>query len=121
MKAWIGAVALLGFMVSSYAMADGNELLENCQASIRSMDHISNNDPYGNGQCFGITEGVLNTMVALNPQLPEESRICLPDDGIKGGQAVRVVYKYLQDNPAMLHLEGTTLVCLAFRRAYPCK
>ncbi|WP_139340889.1 Rap1a/Tai family immunity protein [Pseudomonas sp. KK4] len=121
MKAWTGAVTLAGMLACSSVMADGNELLENCQASIRSMDHTSNNDPYGNGQCFGVTEGVLNTMVALNPKLPKESRICLPDDGIKGGQAVRVVYKYLQDNPSLLHLEGTTLISFAFRRAYPCE
>lgn len=117
----MASIALAGMVVSGGAMADGNELLEDCQASIRSMEHTSNSDPFGNGQCYGVTEGVLNTMVALSPQLPKESRICLPDEGIKGGQAVRVVYKYLQDNPALLHLEGTTLVNFAFRRAYPCK
>jgi hypothetical protein len=121
MKTWIGAVAVAGTLVSGAVMADGNELLENCRASILYMDRTPNSDSFGSGLCLGITEGVLNTMVALGPQLAKESRICLPDDGIKAGQAVRVVYKYLQDNPATLHLEDTTLVRIAFQRAYPCK
>ena len=37
MKAWIGAVALAWLAASGQAMADGNSLLAQCQASIHEQ------------------------------------------------------------------------------------
>lgn len=73
------------------------------------------------GSCLGMVEGVRNTMLILNSSLPEKMKICLPPTGIKNGQAVRVVVKYLNDNPEKLNEDSTLLTMLAIAHAYPCK
>ncbi len=45
MKAWIGAVALVGALASGQAMADGNQLLGQCQAAVRMMDGADKGNP----------------------------------------------------------------------------
>ncbi|MNC75341.1 hypothetical protein D3C75_1268560 [compost metagenome] len=60
-------------------------------------------------------------MVILNSALQKESRTCWPKDGISNQQAVRIVVKYLNDNPAKLNKDQTFLTMMALREAYPCK
>ncbi len=47
-------------------------------------------------------------------------KICLPD-GIIHMQAWRVVKKFLDDNPTLLHKHQTTLIRTALVEAWPCK
>ena len=122
MKAWIGAVALSGLAVCGQAMADGNNLLAQCQASIRFMNN--NNDStneFGQGKCLGIVEAVIESAMIRNNQLPKESRVCFPEGGISYGQGIRIVVKYLQETPSLLHMPDTVLAMVAIGQAYPCK
>ena len=124
MKAWIGAVALAGVLLSGGAGAtDGNTLLRNCQTTVRMMDEekIAPKDTIDIGQCLGMVEGVRSTFLIYDKQLPKYLRICLPDGGISNGQAVRIVSKFLRDNPAQLNLDATFLISVAYQDAYPCK
>ncbi|QCY09848.1 Rap1a/Tai family immunity protein [Pseudomonas sp. MPC6] len=122
MKAWIGAAALIGLMVSgSAAMADGNELLTQCQASLRSMEIAPNSAPdFNAGFCFGTVAAVMNTMTNLYYDLPKEARACFPVNGIQYTQAVRIVTRYMSEHPASLHKSGALLSIEAFRSAFPC-
>ena len=124
MKAWIGAGALVGMLLSSVAQAtDGNTLLKNCQTTVRMMDseQLSSNDSVAVGQCLGMIEGVKSTLIIFGDQLPGKSRACVPNGGINNGQAARIVTKYMHDNPAKLNLDATVLIILALKDAYPCK
>ena len=47
-------------------------------------------------------------------------RFCLPGDGIPVIQAVRVVVKYLSDNPQDLHEDGMALTINALKASFPC-
>lgn len=123
MKAGIAAaVALVGTMSSGGAMADGNLLLDHCQQVMRAMDKTTApaDEPLFVGRCLGMVEGVRNTLVILNSALPEKIKVCFPKKGIDNGQAVRIVDKFLRENPAMLDQPDTFLVMMAFRQAYPC-
>lgn len=116
------AVALTGALASGSALADGNSLLTQCQASIRFMNNNSDStNDFGQGKCLGIVEAVIGTTVIRNEQLLKESRVCFPEGGITNGQGIRIVVKYLQENPSLLHLSDTLLTMVALGQAYPCK
>lgn len=122
LNAWMVTVALVGVGVCGQAKADGNSLLTQCQASIRFMnDNSVIADEFGQGKCLGIVEAVIGTTLVRNDQIPKESRICFPEAGITNGQGIRIVVKYLQETPSLLHLSDTILVMTALGRAYPCK
>jgi hypothetical protein len=124
MKTWVGAVALVGMLLSCMAQAtDGNVLLKNCQAVVRLMDkeQVSSADSMDVGQCFGMVEGVRGVLFIYEKSIPKNLRVCLPEGGINNGQAARIVSKYLHDNPAQLNEDATLLTILAFKTAYPCK
>jgi hypothetical protein len=123
MKAWVMVTGLVGILGSGSALADGNKLLENCQQAVRAIDKTTNpsDEALFVGRCFGMVEGVRNTMVILNSALPDKIKVCFPKNGIDNGQAVRIVDKFLRDNPAMLDQPDTFLIMVAFKQAYPCK
>jgi hypothetical protein len=125
MKTLLMAAALVGTLGSGVAMAtNGNDLQRNCQAAIQGMN--SKEAPplamiIGMGQCLGLIEGVRNSMLILNDNLPKNYQLCVPKEGVTNMQALAVVDKFLHDNPAMLNLDQTGLVMLAYKKAYPCK
>lgn len=120
MKAWIGAVALVGVVATGNAMADGNKLLSQCKIAIRGNAGADTNDAFQAGLCFGLVQGIHETLLTYDNDLPKEKRICIPD-GITKNQSVKIVYKFLEDNPKYLHELETILVIAAFQDAFPCK
>lgn len=125
MKAWKVVFTLASMMSASGAHAavnDGNELLDQCQAVIKFHEDTNNDhDQYGQGKCMGVVSAVMDMAAIRKAQLPLTSQLCLPFGGISNGQAVRVVVKYLQENPALLNLKGTLLTAIALGQAYPCQ
>lgn len=123
MKAGIAAsVVLAGAFASGSAMADGNNLLTQCQAAIRFINN--NNDStneFGQGKCLGVVSAVVGLTMVFNDKLPKESKVCFPKDGITNGQSIRIVVKFLQDTPSLLHMPDEVLTKIALERAYPCK
>lgn len=124
MKAGMVAVALLGMLASGGAIADGNELLADCQKALKNKDE-GRSGSMGDGYCLGLINGVGSTMDALSPQLKpnpllkKTGETCMP--ALSNGQSARIVTKYLQDHPASLHLGAAYLTMLALQDAYPCK
>lgn len=122
MNAWM-AVAALAVMVGcngAYA-ADGNELLLQCQATVKRLDGDTSVDRLDVGLCLGMVEGVRTMMIIDNEALPANLKNCLPEQGINNGQAARIVAKFLQENPAVLHLPAVDLTRYALMHAFPCK
>ena len=76
---------------------------------------------FGQGKCLGIIEAVINTAIIRSDQLPKESRVCFPEGGVSYGQGIRIVVKYLQENPSLVHMSDTLLTTVALGQAYPCK
>lgn len=114
------------FFLLSEASADGNKLLKDCQEAEYFIDHKNFRSPNTPeiGEfwyCTGITEGVRSSLVMFNKHLPKHMRACFPGDGIMTEQSVRVVLKFLRENPNMLHMEDAPLIWLAYVKAFPCK
>lgn len=51
---------------------------------------------------------------------PEKKFYCLPRSGLAGEQGLRIIDKYLRDNPAQLHQGAAWAVISAFREVFPC-
>ena len=122
MKAWIGVVALVEMLVCGSAMAvDGNDLLGWCKSALRTMDGTDKGNPtFGTGYCIATVTSVMDIVYGLGDELPPKYRACPPSGGIPYGQGMRIVVKYLEDNPKNLNHEGTVLTMAALRAAYPC-
>lgn len=97
---------------------DGNVLLESC----KSTDDPNPTD-ISRGlalYCLGLVQGVMNTHVLVARGLGEKAMLCTPE-GVTTGQGVKIVKKYLDENPSKLHQDSTVLVTLALMNAFPCE
>lgn len=101
--------------------ADGNKLLEACQDAENALDNREMNIPVNAGFCVGLVQGVRHTLIYLNESLPNNMKLCFPDKGMQNSQAIRVVLKYLRNNPENLHMDETLLVMMAYASVYKCK
>jgi len=87
--------------------------------------NFTNGDPGSAVECFSIIKGVRDTSAIYKVIFDElgqndhTSNVCVPES-VNSGQLARVVVKYLNANPKLLHLEETGLVLLALIDAYAC-
>ena len=105
---------------------DGNLLLEQCQAFLDTPILATPNLAYENGLAAGACIGYMTSVRDNNLRLNEVLKVaksdlgyCLPSP-LEGEQLIRVIVKYLEDNPAKLHTIAAPLVKAAFREAFPC-
>ncbi len=93
-------------LASNLLATNGNELLEYCQTALTEAP----GDASSIGYCFGYVGGASDA-------LPWD--FC-PPEGVDGEQRIRVVVKYLEDNPKVLHHNAADLIHMAFLEAFPC-
>jgi hypothetical protein len=62
--------------------------------------------------CGGYLAGYLDSL-AVSIFAGAKQNICLPKDGLAGGQAARVIVKWLKENPEKLHENGRVLIYAA--------
>jgi hypothetical protein len=128
MKAWTALLGVLVGVCVVEARADetsGNEQLEMCTKALMIYERGAGakNVLEGMmfGECLAHIEGVRDTMINYNNQLPKSSQTCFPKSGGTNGQSVRIVLKYLNEHPKDLHENRTLLTINALHSAYPCK
>jgi len=76
----------------------------------------TNTESFGTGACIGMIKGTMNTLKMM--QILFKSSCTLPE--IEVIQGVRIILKYLSDNPQKLHEDDTLLIGLALTEAFPC-
>lgn len=112
------------FLVCASAFAqeawDSRSLFQACCAAVKQADgeKISAQEESDAGFCGGY-------LIGLNEGLRiavERTKVnyCLPG-GLTGEQMVRVIEKYLRENPQELHKPMRTNAIAAFAKAFPCK
>jgi Rap1a immunity proteins len=100
----------------------GSEFLEVCS----SVDGEHQGDPVlirDGATCLGWVEGFRDGFTVHDELLavPEKDRmICLPR-AVTTAQIVRVIKKYVADNPDKAHRATRYVASLALARAFPCK
>ena len=103
---------------------DGNEVLKQCSALVRTADGGNNgsDDLSGTAYCAGLMTGITSTMTIWNTTREKAGMIriwCPP--AITSQQAARIVVKYMNEHPDDLHRTGAYLVMSALQDAYPCE
>jgi len=92
----------------------GSGLLKNCEAWLNKTSVAMGND------CNGYVTGISDIYVTLVEWGNVKPAWCIPV-GVDSDQLIRVVTKYLQENPEELHLTAGSLVANAFGRSFPCE
>jgi Rap1a immunity proteins len=103
---------------------DGNSLLRDCTSAIRLADGvagISEDDVRRAMFCSGYLSGFLDAHALTTSFNGGKKLFCLPESGISGEQAARVIVKFLQDHPERLHESARILAMIALQMAFPCK
>ena len=110
---------------SSHALVTGNELLSNCTKALSvikdplSSAQNSKSDAFDTASCISYIEGAVDGIVVADRLVEDRSIFCRPK-GVNNGQLVRVVVKYLEENPESLHEWQFNLVLKALIEAFPC-
>ncbi|MBZ5539149.1 MAG: hypothetical protein LAN61_01385 [Acidobacteriia bacterium] len=111
-------------------MPTGNELLHDCKQAMRAIDGDTTltdlefvDASHCTGYILGVVDGYAETEAAEKARLHFSSPlICFPKEGfMPTPQVVRIVVKYLRENPKNLRDHAALLVLLALQEAYPCK
>lgn len=95
------------------AFIDGYELLRLCETATQS-DFSRATD------CLGYVSGLSDTHETFAELKIVEKQWCWPSQGVSNREMVKVVYKYLQTNTALLDKSAALLSSIAFFEAYPC-
>jgi hypothetical protein len=85
-----------------------NDMWGACARALSSNGAVA--DSFNSGLCHG----------TINAIMFAKDDICMPE-GVSRTQANRVVVRYFETHPEMLHLDGVALVETALREAWPCK
>jgi hypothetical protein len=108
---------------------DGNSLLRKCSLAVRIFDgdgeKLSSTDAVDGSFCTGYILGSHDTdyavqMIEEHDKITVMKHACVPSDA-STAKVVRVVVKYLRDNPERLHMPASILVIDAVRSSFPCK
>jgi len=110
----VGMLAALG--CGEAMAANGNDLLKWCQDV--DSDNTATKSSFGSGYCMGTMSTVYTLVNYINSGLSVE--MCPPPE-VTNEQMARIVVKYLQQSPEVLHLDAAALTFSALRTAYPCK
>lgn len=111
-------VASMGFSLlsvsPSFAQASdaGNDYLPLCKLV---LEEKAKTDLFGQGQCFATVKTVMQMNVFYSPV----AKLCVPP-GVTYPQALRVVVRFLENNPDKLHFSFSSLTMYALTEAWPC-
>ena len=100
----------------------GSNFLEAC-SSIDTERNRSSVRIYNDAACLGWVEGFEDGFTVHDELLsvPEKDRmVCVPR-GVTSIQIVRIIKKYIADNPEKAHRPTRYIASLALARAFPCK
>jgi hypothetical protein len=131
MRAFLWTVAFLSvsgcLVAQSDWTGDGNTLLRTCSLAVRIFDgeKLSSGDAVDGGFCLGYIMGSHDMDIAVQVMEEHEKTTlmkhsCVPSNA-STAQVVRVVVKYLRDNPERLNMPASVLITDAVRSSFPCK
>jgi hypothetical protein len=118
-KAAVLAVTIL-FLIAHPADADpqrGDQLLWKCAGKPSDSDVQVQMDKL---LCAYYLQGFLDSYGISHEPDSKERTICVPPSGISTDQTIRIVVKWLESHPEILHESARMNVFLALRTAFPC-
>lgn len=100
----------------------GNELLLQCNASIRQAEgeRLTEEEKLWSILCLSYLEGFLDSH-AVEEAGRQKPLYCLPKQDFTVGQLARIVVETLKNTPHKLHEEARVLIATSLITLFPCK
>jgi hypothetical protein len=100
---------------------NGIDLLRSCQYAVGLAEdkELKTEEMVQATYCTGYVSGILDGL-GLMGWKGGATRVCVPKDGISNEQAIRIIVKYLKDNPKSLSETGRMVVVISIAEAFPC-
>lgn len=95
----------------------GNGFLEDCDIPATSQSSM---DAFMSGSCIGYIIGFDQAINVLS-RLHNQPQPYCTDQKVTNDQLLRVMLKFLKDNPSKTHMRTSILMMEAFMGAFPCK
>lgn len=102
----------------------GSNILPLCETALKvgfgtkTIKVAAVQDAVDGSFCRGYILGIVDEMVVASFQ--NHTALCIPTNA-DDDQLIRVVVKYLNDNPATLNVPASMLVMKSMNEAFPCK
>ena len=110
--------AICAMCLGSALAYSGSDYLTACNLFLRARrGEAASSATLNIGICMGYTSGVLETAEVFGSLGTRLS--CVPE-AAENEQIIRVIVKYLEDNPQNLHRRAASLIQLALLQAFPC-
>jgi hypothetical protein len=96
-----------------------------CSPGEKDYEHITQTEIGNTLVCFGYVRGftsgveVEKVFAEAKTSRKVPAPFCLPND-VESGQTVRIVLKYIRNNPEEAHRPTDALILAALGKAYPC-
>jgi len=133
----IFAVGFSGTLYSAEQVATGKDILMDCALALEMAQDGYMKEVLSKGKplpskaqqnqaayCLNYVVGFKDALYASQIFQEKNGSVpftCLPENNLNNGQALRIVIKYIQDNPQLLDRPQAAVVFNAFFYAYPCK
>jgi hypothetical protein len=126
MKRILCAALFICCSLPALAQATGNDLLRECELATKPEPKMTTEDFAQSLHCLGYVSGVVDTfslwrVASGDKHIQSPNLPCFPNGHLENLQMVRVVLKFMQDNPDKLHWGAPELILTALRNAFPCK
>lgn len=116
----------LAAQTREYPEDSGNAFLRVCGVFDKDTDKIPTTEAESVFRCLGYVGGFMSGVgseqrfaeAATGRKVP--AAFCV-QNGVEEVQTIRIVLKYVRDNPADAHLSTPALIIAALRKAYPCQ
>jgi hypothetical protein len=110
---------------ASTAQMDGNELLDKCHPFFSHVAHPDDTTLLNEGYCAGYVMGVTDVEAmwkAIDTKAGTKAyeHYCMPEE-VNNGQILKILKKWLDNNPEKLHWRADTILHVALLEAFPCK
>lgn len=116
-------LALTPYIAGAQAIliTDGNSLLGQCQLAVISMEQrrpLTEAEEIEVGDVYGYIAGVIDGGQAVEDADHVQRSYVIPPNVILN-QEVRIVKRFMEDNPRCLHLPAARIIVLALKDAFP--
>lgn len=121
---FLTTIMFLSLLKCGNCTTSATDFLIYCNDAIHAIDSKKNTtreESFNVGMCYGLIEGVLNSILGLDGKLPDNMRICLPKETMKAHQFARIYVKYVKDNPKELHESASFLIYSSLIKSFPCQ
>lgn len=121
LSVFLAVVVAPTFCAASRGM-DGNKMLEDCQPLFDDSLNPQGRKALDAAYCAGYVDGVLEThgmWKAVEGKTSQAAHYCMPAE-VPNGQVLKIIKKWLDENPERLHWSGEVIIHKALMQAFPC-